>query len=406
MEFEYRGVDKGGKKVQGKVDAPNEGEVRMILRGQGIRPTRISKVSALNADLGSLLGGGGGSVSIHGLVIFTRQLHVLISSGVPLVQAIDVLTEQTNERSLKAILAGVKERVAGGSFFWEALAQYPKSFPKIYLALIRAGESAGAMDVMLKRLSSYLEDAERLRRMLKSAMIYPISVILIGIGVVVCMLAFVIPKFEQLLTSAGQELPGPTKFVIDLSHFVVGNLLYIVVFVVGGGYALTKYAKSPEGRIIVDRIVFSLPIFGTIAQKGGVARFCRTMGTLLSSGVTLVDAIDICKLTIDNAVLEDAVQNIRSEVESGKTMGQVVSKIAVFPKMAVQMITVGEGTGNLDRMLDKVADFYESEVEAAVGGMSKLIEPLVLVFLGGAVAGLMIAMYLPIFKLAGSAGSG
>ncbi|MCC7441223.1 MAG: type II secretion system F family protein [Bdellovibrionales bacterium] len=404
MEFQYRGVDKKGRKVEGKVDAPNEGEVRMILRGQGIRPTGISKVSALNTDLGSLLGGSG-KVSIEGLVVFTRQLHVLISSGVPLVQSLEVLQDQMTDRALKSILSAVKEKVSGGAFLWEALSTYPKAFPRIYLALIRAGESSGAMDTMLKRLSTYLEDADRIRKMLKSAMTYPIVVISIGIGVVFAMLAFVIPKFEELLTSAGQELPGPTKFVIDASHFVVGNFFYLVTGTIALVYVINRYVKSDEGRAVMHRVLFRAPLFGNLTQKAGVARFCRTMSTLLSSGVTLVDAIDICRMTIDNTVLEDAVSKIRADVESGKTLGAVVGKISVFPRMAVQMITVGETTGNLDRMMDKVADFYEQEVEQIVGGMSKLIEPFVLVFLGGAVGGLMIAMYLPIFKLAGSAGS-
>jgi type IV pilus assembly protein PilC len=232
---------------------------------------------------------------------------------------------------------------------------------------------------------------------------YPIIVVSIGVGVVTLMLVFVIPKFEELLTSNGQELPGPTQFVINLSHFIINNFIYIVAICTTAFFLIRRYIRSEEGRALIDRVFFRVPLFGEIMRKGGTARFARTMQTLLASGVNIIDAIDICKATIDNAVLEAAVGSIRAEIENGKTLGMVVSKMDVFPKMASQMISVGESTGNLDKMLEKVADFYEEEVETLINGMTKLIEPLVLVFLGGAVGGLMIAMYLPIFKMAGGA---
>jgi type IV pilus assembly protein PilC len=402
-EFQYQGVDKAGKKVEGKLQAPSDGELRMMLRGMGVRPTRISKVGALNQDLGSLLGKTG-SVSTETLVTFTRQLQVLIGSGVPLVQALDLLTQQTVDRTLKSAIGAIKEKISGGTYFWEAISGYPKIFPKLYVALMRAGEASGSLDQMLKRLTRYLEDADRLKKLLKSAMMYPIIVICIGVGVVALMLVFVIPKFEELLTSAGQALPAPTQFVIDLSHFMVNNIIYIIGTLGIVGYLGSRYFKSDEGRALTDRMLFRAPLFGELMRKSGVARFSRTMQTLLASGVNLIDAIDICKATIDNTVLEEAVAKVRAEVEAGKTLGVVISKLDVFPPMSIQMITVGESTGALDKMLEKVADFYEEEVETLVGGMTKLIEPLVLVFLGGAVGGLMIAMYLPIFKMAGGAG--
>ncbi|OFZ78679.1 MAG: hypothetical protein A2583_07195 [Bdellovibrionales bacterium RIFOXYD1_FULL_53_11] len=403
-EYEYSGVDKAGKKVDGKLDAQSEGEIRMLLRAQGVRPVRISRVGAMNMDLGKLLSGGGGagaSVKLEVLVQFTRQLQVLISSGVPLVQSLDILAEQATIPSMKNTVMALKDKVSGGSYLWEALGAYPKLFPKLYVALIRAGESSGSIDQMLKRLTRYLEDADRLRKMLKSAMMYPVIVISIGIGVVAIMLMFVIPKFEELLKGSGQELPGPTKFVIDLSHFFANNALIIIGVTVAVVVLLVKYIKTPEGKAVLDRLVYRLPLFGPLAQKGGVARFSRTMNTLLASGVNLLDAIDICRATVDNVVVEEAVASIRAEVESGKTLGGVINKLTVFPKMASQMIAVGESTGSLDKMLEKVADFYEAEVESMVGGLTKLIEPLLLVFLGGLVGGLMIAMYLPIFKMAG-----
>jgi type IV pilus assembly protein PilC len=304
---------------------------------------------------------------------------------------------------MKAVAIEIRDKVSSGSYLWQTLQAYPNIFPKLFVALIRAGEASGSMDQMLKRLCRYLEDADRLRKMLKSASMYPIIVVSIGIGVISLMLIFVIPKFEELLKGSGQALPAPTQFIIDLSHFLVANIVYIIVGGVALYYMVSRYFKSEEGRAFRDRALFRAPLFGNIMQKGGVARFSRTMQTLLVSGVNLIDAIDICKSTIDNAVLEAAVGTIRSEIESGKTLGAVVGRLTVFPKMATQMISVGEQTGNLDQMLDKVADFYEAEVETLVAGITKLIEPFVLVFLGGTVGGLMIAMYLPIFKLAGGA---
>jgi type IV pilus assembly protein PilC len=403
-EYLYQGVDRAGKKVSGKLTAPSEGDLRMSLRGMGIRPTRISSSALVKKSVSSFLSGGAPTASIEALVIFTRQLNVLISSGIPLVQSLEILQDQTAERQLRTVLGSIREKVSAGAYLWESMAAYPRVFPKLYVALIRAGESSGAMDSVLKRLSRYLEDADRLRKMVKSAMMYPVIVVSIGIGVITMMLMFVIPKFEAILKSAGQELPAPTAFVIAASHLFANNMLIIFG---GGGAALyltLRYIKSEEGRAVLDRVLFRAPIFGSLMQKSGVARFSRTMTTLLAAGVNLIDAIDICRATIDNAVLEGAVSKIRSEVETGKTLGTVVGRIDVFPKMAVQMMTVGESTGNLDKMLEKIADFYEAEVETMVNGMTKLIEPLILVFLGGTVGGLMIAMYLPIFKIAGATG--
>jgi len=320
-----------------------------------------------------------------------------------LVQGLEILTDQAGSVTLKNILLAVREKISQGGYLWESLSTYPNVFPKLYVALVRAGEASGALDQMLKRLARYLEDSDRLQKMLKSAMMYPIIVISIGVGVVALMLIFVIPKFEEMLTTAGQALPLPTQIVIDMSHFLVNNILFIIGGAGVGGYLARRYLKSTEGRALVDRITFRLPLFGPLAQKSGIAKFSRTLQTLLASGVNLIDAIEICKATIDNSVLEDAVSKIRSQIEAGKTLATVIASVGVFPKMAVQMIGVGESTGNMDRMLEKVADFYEGEVETLVGGLTKLIEPLVLVFLGGAVGGIMIAMYLPIFKMAGGA---
>ncbi len=396
-DYMYDGVDRQGNRVKGKVTAASEGELRILLRGQGVRPLKVSVQSLAQKDLGEVFKST--NVSAEEVLIFTRQMQVLIGSGIPLTQALDILTDQGGSGAFKTLCMGIKQKVSEGTFLWEAMSAYPKAFPKLYLALVRAGESSGALDAILRRLTNYLEDADRLKKLLKSAMMYPVIVVSVGVAVIIGMLTFVIPKFEELLSQNGQALPAPTQFVIDVSHFIRDHFTVLIGAIAFAAFVLTKFFQSPEGRVLRDKMFFKVPIFGPIMQKGGTARFTRTLATLLNSGVNLLDAIDICKQTIDNAVLEDAVSILRPEIEQGKSLAYVFGQIDVFPKMAVQMMAVGESTGQLDRMLEKVADFYEAEVEILVNGLTKLIEPVILVFLGGTVGGLMIAMYLPIFKM-------
>jgi type IV pilus assembly protein PilC len=358
----------------------------------------------LNTDLGELIKGSALGMNLQQLLSFTRQLQVLISAGIPVVQGLEILQDQALDRRGKQLLSQIREKVSGGNFLWEAISQYPKAFPRMYVALVRAGESSGSIDQMLSRLGRYLENIDKLRKMVKGAMTYPIVVISIGAGVITVMLVFVIPRFEDMLKGTGQKLPAPTQFVITLSHFFAANFMYIIAGVGTFVFLVMRYIGTREGKAFLDRLLFKLPLFGPLAQRAGTARFTRTLATLLTSGVNLIEALDICKATIDNAVLEEAVGKIRGEVEAGKTLGMTLGRLNVFPKMAVQMISVGEATGALDKMLEKVADFYEEEVESFVATLGKLIEPIILVVLGGAVAGLMVAMYLPIFQSAGAAG--
>lgn len=404
-EYQYQGVDKKGARVKGKLQATSEGELRMILRGQGIRPVKIGKVGMLEADLGSLFSGGKiGRIPVDNLSVFTRQLHVLVGSGIPLVQALEVLGEQTPHPGLRRITIAVKEKIAQGSFFWESLNTYGKSFPRIFISLIRAGESSGAMEKVLDRLAVYLESSHRLQRMVKSAMMYPAIVVVIAFAVIGIMLTVVIPKFEDMLKSANQSLPAPTQFLINTSHFVQNNFIMLAGIVAVVVYSILKYARTEEGRGVLQTVMFKLPVFGELIQKAGIARFSRTLGTLLASGVNLLDGLDISRETIDNAVIEDALKVIRKDIEAGKALSSTLNRLKVFPKMAVQMVAVGESTGNLENMMERLADIYESDVETMVNGLSKLIEPLMIAFLGVVVGGMLIAMYLPIFKLAGSAG--
>jgi type IV pilus assembly protein PilC len=400
-QYTYEGVNRKGEKAQGTLEAGNEGDLRMFLRQQGIRPTKIKKLNAAGSGAGFLTGSL--SVPTATVVVFVRQLQLLVSSGMPVVQGLDMLAEYTDQPIMRRVIGELRDKISQGSFMWEALQDYPKIFPKIFVALMRAGEASGSLDEMLKRLAKYLEASERLKRMVRSAMIYPIFVVTIGIIVVFVMLAYVIPKFEEMLSGNGQELPALTQVVIELSHFIVQNFWYILGTISIGVALLIRYLRTPEGSAARDVLVFNLPLFGTLAQKGAVARFTRTMQTLLVAGVNLLDALDICRLTVDNAVVEGGIARIRPEIEAGKTLGMVLSQIKAFPPMSVQMITVGESTGNLDKMLEKVADFYESEVEEMVGGLSKLIEPFVIAILGGLIGTMLVAMYLPIFKMAGGA---
>lgn len=399
-QFTYTAVKKTGERVQGNVDAPNENEVRIILRAQQLRPVKISKPSALEFDLAKLFALGSGIKDVD-VILFTRQLSILLSSGIPLVQGLDIISGHVKNPKMKSLILTMKEKIVGGSFLWEALSTYKDVFPHFYISMIRAGEASGAMDTILKRLTKYIEDTYKLKKLAQSAMIYPAVISAVGIAVIVLMLTFVIPKFESMLKSGGQELPGPTQFVIDLSHFMQSYFLFLI-----GGTAIAvvlvfKYLKTQEGKSFFDNIILKIPLFGGIILKVAIARFARTMQTMLSSGVNLLDAIDICRDSIGNKTLEENIAKIRVEVEAGKTLSQILAKMPIFPSMMTQMITVGESTGNIDKMLERVAEFYEEEVQNLVAGLTKLIEPMVLVVLGGSVGGLMIAMYLPIFKMAG-----
>jgi type IV pilus assembly protein PilC len=404
-EFMYTAADKSGKKIEGKMEANSEGELRMSLRSQGLRPVKIAKANMAQVDIGTYLKGmigGGDSVPTERLMNFIRQLQIMINSGVPLVQALELFYDQETDPTLKRILGTSKDKINSGSFLWECFAMYPNVFEKVFIALVRAGESSGTLDVMLKRIGRYLENSYRLKKLIKSSMTYPITVSVISVGVVTMMLTVVIPKFEEMIVGSGGELPGPTKFVIMLSHWMSAH---IVVLGVGGAAAFffgRAYAKTADGRIVIKRSMMMMPLFGDLIIKSGVARFSRTMSTLLQSGVPLVDSLEICKAAADHIAFEDAINEMKKEIELGSSFTTTMVRQKVFPKMATQMSSVGENTGNLDKMLEKVADFYEEEVENAIGGMMKMIEPLMMVFMGGVVGGLMIAMYLPVFQMAGS----
>ena len=401
----YTAADRNGKKVEGKLEANSEGELRMSLRSQGLRPVKIKKANLSQVDIGTYLRGltgGAAGVSTERLMNFIRQLQIMINSGVPLVQALELFYDQESDPTLKRILASAKEKINSGSFLWECFAAYPNVFEKVFIALVRAGENSGTLDVMLKRIGKYLENSYRLKKLIKSSMTYPVTVTVIAVGVVSMMLTVVIPKFEEMIVGSGGELPGPTKFVIFLSHWMSALIVSLAIGLAAAFFLGRAYAKTPDGRIIIQKTMMNMPLFGDLIIKSGVARFSRTMSTLLQSGVPLVDSMDICRSAADHIAFEDALAEMKKEIELGSSFTNCMVRQKVFPKMATQMASVGENTGNLDKMLEKVADFYEEEVENSIQGMMKMIEPLMMVFMGGVVGGLMIAMYLPVFQMAGS----
>jgi type IV pilus assembly protein PilC len=395
--FKYEGQKKNGEKAKGQVSLPTEGEVRIFLRQQGIRPTKIEAESLFNKDITLF---GGQSVKDTEIAVMTRQLSVMIGSGVPLLQAFDILSQGEKNPALKKALQQVQEAISGGSPLWEAMSRQKGVFNHLYIYLVRAGETGGALDLILNRLAKYLDDNVRLVRMVKGAMVYPAAVLVVGFGVTFGLLVFIVPQFEAMITSSGGKLPALTKLVIDISRFCSQYSLVIVGAVVGGTVGFMKFKKSEQGKKKWDRFMLSVPLFGDLVVKSATARFSRTLGTMLSSGVNLIDAIEICKMTMDNSVIEEALAKVKEEISSGKTIALPLAQAKIFPSMVIQMINVGENTGTLDQMLMKIADFYEAEVEAVVSGLSKLIEPVVLVLLGGIVAFILIAMYLPVFNIA------
>lgn len=398
-QYQYVATNKDGESVQGSLEAGSESELRVALRSQNLRPTKINKAGSLTSMSG--LNIFRVRVSDAEVLLFTRQLAILINSGIPLVQGLEIIGGQVSSSKMRDIVSSIKDRVSSGSFLWESLKSYPEAFSSLYVSMVKAGESSGALDTILKRLMRYLEDIIKLKKLVKGAMVYPIAVVSIGVGVILVMLTFVIPKFEEMLLSSGQELPQLTQMVIDSSHFCSRNIGVILGGMIGIVILTRRYLETDEGRNFFDSLILNLPFIGNMALKVYVARFSRTMQTMLSSGINLLDSIEICKGAVGNRTFSAQLAKVRSEVESGKSMAVVLSKNSLFPSMMVQMVTVGETTGNLDQMLERVADYYEEEVTEIVSNLTKMIEPFILVGLGGMVAGLMIAMYLPIFKMAG-----
>ncbi|NTU59792.1 MAG: type II secretion system F family protein [Deltaproteobacteria bacterium] len=401
--YAWEGKTKSGEVRKGTLEAPNEAVVTAQLRAQKIAPTRIKKsMGAMSLKIP----GFKRKVSTKDVVIFTRQFATMIDAGLPLVQCLDILSTQQENPTFKEILLKVKEDVEAGNTFADALAKHPSVFDRLFVNLVAAGEVGGILDTILNRLAAYIEKAMNLKKKVKGAMVYPATVVAVAVLVVAIILIFVIPVFQSMFAGAGKALPAPTLFVIALSNFTKKYflLIAIVLFLIVAG--LKRVYRTDKGRASFDRLFLKLPILGPLIRKVSVAKFTRTLGTLISSGVPILEGLDVVAKTAGNYVVEQAIIKTRESISEGRTIAEPLKETKVFPPMVVQMIAVGEATGALDQMLSKIADFYDTEVDEAVGALTAAIEPLLMVFLGGAIGGLVVSMYLPVFQMAGTVSGG
>jgi type IV pilus assembly protein PilC len=392
--YVWKGKTREGKVVAGEKVADNKESVMALLRREQIL---VSSVKEKGKELALPKFGGG--IPTKALAIFTRQFSVMIDAGLPLVQCLEILAGQQENKTFGKVLQQTRMDVEGGASLADAMRKHPKAFDDLFTNMIAAGEAGGILDTILKRLATYIEKNVKLKAQVKGAMVYPVSVLLIAAIVIMVILWKVIPTFAAMFEGLGAQLPLPTRIVIALSHWVVRGLPFMIVGAIVLVIAFRRYYATYGGRRVVDRTVLKAPLFGVLMQKIAVARFCRTLGTLISSGVPILDGLEITARTAGNAIIEDAIMVVRKGVESGLTLAQPLRETGVFPQMVVQMIGVGEQTGALDAMLNKVADFYEDEVDQAVANLLTMMEPIMIFFLGGTVGGIIVAMYLPIFSM-------
>jgi type IV pilus assembly protein PilC len=388
-----------GEVQKGEMDAGGEAAVRSHLTRLKITPTRIKKKPKDLLENVSFLQP---SVKQKDVILFCRQFSTMIDAGLPIIQCLDILHSQQENLTFKKMLKKIKDSVESGSTLAEALKAYPKHFDDLFVNMIHAGETGGILDTILRRLSTYMEKAAKLKARVKGAMTYPIVTIVIAIIVLAVILIFVIPVFQEMFTGLGHDLPAPTKVVIAMSDFAKDKFMAILGAMVLFFFAFRRSYKTEKGRTYIDRMILRFPVFGDLLRKVAVAKFTRTMGTMLGSGVAILEALDIVGKTAGNKTIEDAIISVRAGISEGRTMADPLTESGVFPSMVCQMISVGEATGALDAMLGKIADFYDEEVDQAVENLTSLIEPFMLVFLGVTIGGLVIAMYLPIFKMAGT----
>ncbi|UCF29780.1 MAG: type II secretion system F family protein [bacterium] len=400
--FVWQAQTRQGDVRKGEMEAQSVDAVNAALRRQGLSPTRVK---AKPREIKINIPGFGDKVRDRDIVIFTRQFATMIDAGLPLVQCLEILGTQSDNKTLGKTLDTIRSDVEGGASYAEALGKHPKIFDDLYVNMVAAGETGGILDTILARLSTYMEKAIALKKKVKSAMVYPATTLAVAVAVIAILMIFVIPKFADMFTGAGGELPYMTRIVIGISNFAASYKMGIVVLVlIAAGFLLKRYYRTTRGRRRIDGILLRLPVFGPLIRKVAVAKFTRTLGTMISSGVPLLDALEICAKTAGNKVVEDAVFVTRQSISEGKTIAEPLEETGVFPPMVVQMISVGEATGALDNMLSKIADFYDEEVDTAVAALTSLMEPMMMVFLGGAIGFVVIAMYLPIFKMAALGG--
>jgi len=396
-DFKYQGTNRSGSSVSGVMTANSKADLQNLLRRQQITPTKMSE-RGKEFNMPTF----GGGVNAKELAIFTRQFSVMIDAGLPLVQCLEILGSQQENKFFQKVLINTRSMVEGGATLSTSMRSSPKVFDGLYVNMVEAGETGGILDIILQRLSTYIEKNVKLQRAVRSALIYPVGVLTIAGLVIFLLLWKVVPIFATLFAGLGVTLPLPTKIVIAMSNFVGSYFgLLIVAGIIGGIFALKAWYGTPTGKYVLDSIILKLPVLGILMRKIAVARFTRTLGTLIASGVPILEGLDITAKTSGNAVVERALQKVRKALEEGKSLTEPLKESNVFPGMVTQMIAVGEQTGAMDAMLQKIADFYEEEVDSAVKDLLTAMEPIMIVFLGVVVGGVVISMYLPLFTLIG-----
>lgn len=394
--FEYKGKTLAGASVAGELQAADRKELERVLRGRRILVSQVSKKpTEIKLSFGSK------RVAKVDISRFTRQFATMIGAGLPMVQCLEILGSQAERPEMRRIINEVRESVSSGTTLSEALAKHRKVFDELYTNMVEAGEIGGALDTILVRLANYREKADALVRKVKGAMVYPTVVVIVAIGVTAAMLTFIVPVFAKMFEGLGAELPEPTQVVLGISHFLRSNLWYLVAGLVGAIVGFRYWVKTESGKLNFDKFMLRTPLFGPLIRKSAVARFTRTLGTLLQSGVSILDALDITAKTAGNKVIQIAIRKSVLSIAEGDTITAPLKESGVFPPMVTQMIHVGEKTGGLDDMLSKIADFYDEEVDAAVSALTSIIEPVIIVFMGVIIGGILIAMYMPMFDIIG-----
>jgi len=399
--FAYVGRNRTGEIQKGEVTAKTREEAAAMLRKQNVLATSLQrKVSSINIELP----GVGAKVTPRDVVIFTRQFSTMIDAGLPLVQCLEILAQQTECKPLAKAINETRMEVEAGSTYAEALRKHPKVFDDLYVNMVAAGEAGGILDIIQQRLAKHMEKSIRLKKKIKGALVYPASIVAIAVCVMAVLMIWVIPVFAQMFSDFGGTLPAPTRLVLGASDFIVGNIWEMIIAVVLLVFGVKRLYKTERGRLHMDRLSLSVPVFGDLIRKAAVAKFTRTLGTLISSGVPILDGLQITASTAGNKVIENAIMHARSSISEGKDVAEPLGQSNVFPPMVVQMIAVGEATGAMDTMLSKIADFYDEEVDEAVAALTSLLEPMLMVFLGVTVGFIVVAMYLPIFEMAAIVG--
>ena len=394
MQFAYKAKDNNGKLTEGMVEAPDEKAAIARLRGQRLSVTEI-KAGGKSGKQGKK----GGKIDNKDVVIFSRQLSTLVSSGVPIVQGLTILSEQAEAPNFKLVLGALRTDIEAGLSIADAMKKHPNAFTELYVAMIRAGEVGGILDTILERLSAYLEANEALKAKVKAALMYPIVVFSAAGLITIFLIVFVIPIFKDIFAGFGAELPFITQMLINISDFMRSKILYMLPIFFGGGWAFKRWLKTEKGQWKFDEISLKLPVFGILLKKVAIAKFSRTLGTLIKSGVPILQGLETVAKTAGNKVIEAAIDNSQKSIKEGGRISDPLKKANIFPPMVIQMISVGEETGGLDNMLTKIADFYDQEVDTAVKGLTSMLEPLIMIFLGIVIGTIVIAMFMPMFSL-------